>query len=323
MAHNLNNEVAQELLLRYARQLSESLWKRVYGYRFAASLRAEREPRTGGWFVRLSGGQKAALYLAIDNYAGLPERHFWFGFWSRTRQPIADLIDRCPLYLKPRGRLVSTDIRNRNGRWDMERPLSEDESRYPVFEDYGDDHGFYFGIYDMDSEAGINEHRARDFFMNVLGPRPDPQEAVLSDDPRSITDACNRVIQEIKARRGQQQFRDELIRIYGGRCAITGCDVLAVLEAAHITPYRADVTNVVYNGLLLRTDLHTLLDCGLLAVEPKTRTVCLAPSIRNAPDYRALHGQPLRDPDPASCRVALYALESAWGRYSDSEAASD
>lgn len=323
MAQRPDDDVAQELLLRHARQLSELLRKRIYGYRFAARHRAEREPRTGGWFVRLSARQDPTLYLAIDNYAGLPERHFWFGFWSRTPQPIADLIDRCPLYLKPKRKLVSTDIRERKGHCHMAHPLSEDESRYPVFEDYGDEHGFYYGIYDTDSQVGIDERRARDFFMNVLGPQPDPKEAAFSADPKNITDACDRIIREIKARRGQQQFRDELVRIYGRRCAITGCNVLDVLEAVHVTPYRRDATNVVDNGLLLRTDLHTLLDCGLLAIEPKTRTVCLARSIRNTPDYKALHGQPLRDPEPASCRLSQDALESAWGRYSDFDAASD
>ena len=36
----------------------------------------------------------------------------------------------------------------------MAHPLSEDELRYPVFEDYGDEHGFYYGIYDTDSQVG-------------------------------------------------------------------------------------------------------------------------------------------------------------------------
>lgn len=34
-----------------------------------------------------------------------------------------------------------------------------------------------------------------------------------------------------------------------------------VLEAAHVTPYLGPETNDITNGLLLRADLHTLLDC--------------------------------------------------------------
>ncbi len=46
------------------------------------------------------------------------------------------------------------------------------------------------------------------------------------------------VERQIRERRGQQQFRDALGERYAHRCLVTGCDVLAVLEAAHINPYR-------------------------------------------------------------------------------------
>ncbi|WP_336979879.1 HNH endonuclease signature motif containing protein [Altererythrobacter fulvus] len=55
---------------------------------------------------------------------------------------------------------------------------------------------------------------------------------------------------------------------YEGRCAISGCDVREVLEAAHIMPYLGEETNDVRNGLLLRADLHTLFDLGLLKIGP-------------------------------------------------------
>lgn len=122
----------------------------------------------------------------------------------------------------------------------------------------------------------------------------DPQEADNEPfDPTSITDARERVFREIRARRGQKQFRDVLIDAYGGRCAITGCDVLDVLEAAHITPYLGPETNHVTNGLLLRADLHTLFDTNLVAVDPETRKALVSPTIKD-PAYRALHGQALR-----------------------------
>ncbi|HEX6784992.1 MAG TPA: HNH endonuclease signature motif containing protein, partial [Sphingomicrobium sp.] len=66
------------------------------------------------------------------------------------------------------------------------------------------------------------------------------------------------------------------------RCAITGCAVVDVLEAAHVTPYLGSLTNHVSNGLLLRTDLHTLFDCGLLVIEPKTRTVVIAEALKTS-----------------------------------------
>ena len=80
-------------------------------------------------------------------------------------------------------------------------------------------------------------------------------------------------------RRGQPAFRAALLAAYGGRCAITGCDVEDVLEAAHISPYSGPSSSHASNGLLLRADIHTLFDCGLVAFDPKTREVVLADSV--------------------------------------------
>ncbi len=67
-----------------------------------------------------------------------------------------------------------------------------------------------------------------------------------------------------------------MLAAYQYRCAITGCDAVEALEAAHITPYRGDHTNHVQNGLLLRADLHSLFDLGLVSIDPKTMTVVIA-----------------------------------------------
>ncbi|MDJ0391079.1 HNH endonuclease [Roseomonas sp. E05] len=118
-------------------------------------------------------------------------------------------------------------------------------------------------------------------------------------DPDSQNDLRDRAIRSIRVRRGQPAFRNALLEAYGGRCAITGCAVEDVLEAAHITPYLGAHTNYVWNGLLLRTDLHTLFDCGLLSIEPKRRTVVVADALR-ASSYGKLAGKLLRIPkDPA------------------------
>lgn len=64
----------------------------------------------------------------------------------------------------------------------------------------------------------------------------------------------------ILVRRGQPQFRRDLLAAYEGKCALSGCDVVEALEAAHIVPYSAGGRDDVTNGLLLRADLHTLMD---------------------------------------------------------------
>jgi predicted restriction endonuclease len=136
-----------------------------------------------------------------------------------------------------------------------------------------------------------------------------PTEADNSPfDPKNIADARERISRTIAQRRGQKAFRDALIAAYDGRCAITGCDVLDVLEAAHIHPYRGPETNKVVNGLLLRADLHTLFDCALVDIDPETLTVIVAPSLRRS-EYGALHGQALRAPRHSSQSPSREALK--------------
>ena len=98
-------------------------------------------------------------------------------------------------------------------------------------------------------------------------------------DPASVADERERAMRAICIRRGQPAFRAALLVAYGGRCAITDCDVEDVLEAAHISPYRGLSSNHASNGLLLRADIHTLFDCGLVAFDPKTRKVVLADTL--------------------------------------------
>ena len=78
-------------------------------------------------------------------------------------------------------------------------------------------------------------------------------------DAKDTKDARKKVMRAIVLRRGQPEFRRDLIAAYEGRCAVTGCDLVDALEAAHIVPHRGTHTNVVRNGLLLRADIHTLL----------------------------------------------------------------
>ena len=73
------------------------------------------------------------------------------------------------------------------------------------------------------------------------------------------------------------------------------CTAVAVLEAAHILPYRGEHTHRVDNGLLLRSDLHTLFDLGLLWITAD-HTVAIAAALTGT-EYEALHGQPMRLPE--------------------------
>lgn len=103
----------------------------------------------------------------------------------------------------------------------------------------------------------------------------------------------------VHPRLGQGSFRIVVTDAYERRCAITGERVLPVLEAAHVKPYSEGGLHRLDNGLLLRSDLHTLFDRGYLTVTEGFRIEVskrIKEEFQNGRDYYALHGQVLRRP---------------------------
>jgi len=93
---------------------------------------------------------------------------------------------------------------------------------------------------------------------------------------------------EVVQRLGQNQFRAELMRAYNNSCAVTGCSVDEVLQAAHIRPVRTQGNHAVTNGLLLRADIHNLFDRGLLTITNRY-IVEVHSSLLDFADYKGLH----------------------------------
>ncbi|MGF6412385.1 HNH endonuclease [Paraburkholderia sp. MM5482-R1] len=112
------------------------------------------------------------------------------------------------------------------------------------------------------------------------------------DPPHSVIEARRRVLREVNQRRGQAKFRNRLFARYGAACQISGCKFSVLVEAAHIRPYAETNDNGAHNGLLLRSDLHTLFDLDLLAIDPSNLTVKLHPDVLAA-GYEAFDGTPL------------------------------
>lgn len=129
-------------------------------------------------------------------------------------------------------------------------------------------------------------------------------------DPANLEDARERTRRAIVQRRGQPQFRKQLLAAYKGRCAVTGCDAAEALEAAHIIGYLGPDTNHVSNGLLLRADIHTLFDLKLIAVDTQSLnlTVAVAPSLAGTV-YGELAGKPLYIPRELEVCPNLEALD--------------
>jgi putative restriction endonuclease len=81
------------------------------------------------------------------------------------------------------------------------------------------------------------------------------------------TEAERLVVQRV----GQHLFREGLIDLWEGRCAVTGLAVPALLRASHIKPWADCETDAerldVYNGILLAPHLDAAFDRGFITVQ--------------------------------------------------------
>lgn len=133
-------------------------------------------------------------------------------------------------------------------------------------------------------------------------------EPMSSYTPDGVEDNRTRTLRAITLRQGQPAFRSGLLTAYEGRCALTGCAVVQVLEAAHITPYLGPETNHISNGLLLRSDLHTLWDKGLIYLNDDF-TLQLEPSLATS-EYAPLAGKRINQLTQQALRPSLAAIRA-------------
>jgi putative restriction endonuclease len=113
-------------------------------------------------------------------------------------------------------------------------------------------------------------------------------------------------------RLGQGSFRILVTDLYERRCSVTGERTLPVLQAAHIRPYGLEGPHDPRNGLLLRSDLHTLLDKGYVTVTPEWRfrvSRSIRDEFENGRDYYALEGRAVRIPARAELAPGREYLE--------------
>jgi hypothetical protein len=140
-------------------------------------------------------------------------------------------------------------------------------------------------------------------------------ESALSDegyfDALDPKDERHRQRREIVQRRGQPEFRRKLLVAYGGRCAVTGCDVADALEAAHIMPYKGAKSHHVTNGVLLRADIHTLFDLNLIGIDPHSMKIVLSQQVQQS-SYAETDGSCIHEPEAESQRINNQALRARW-----------
>jgi putative restriction endonuclease len=113
-------------------------------------------------------------------------------------------------------------------------------------------------------------------------------------------------------RLGQQSFKAVVLDAYHRQCAISGTHIPPVLQAAHIRPVAAGGEHRLDNGLLLRSDIHTLFDRGYLGVDSRHRLL-VSPRLRtdfsNGDQLYAKAGQVIDLPERRADRPSQEFLE--------------
>jgi len=99
----------------------------------------------------------------------------------------------------------------------------------------------------LDDTAALAEWLEANPSVNAIGAPAPPQAHPL---------------RTVQARPGQEELRRRIGDAYGWRCALTDCPEPSALQAAHLRDWRKH--NRTPDGILLRADLHGLLDGGNL-----------------------------------------------------------
>ena len=115
-----------------------------------------------------------------------------------------------------------------------------------------------------------------------------------------------------RRRLGQGAFKALVMHSYERRCAITGHKIAPTLQAAHIKPVSRGGENRVDNGLLLRSDVHTMFDRGYLGVDTAHR-LRVSPRLRdefgNGEEFYTREGSVILLPERTLDRPAREFLE--------------
>lgn len=285
----------------------------------------------------------AALEAGGDAQAGAPKREFRYGekqTWQMAVDAVRDLggtatIDEVKQYLAKQSPLFkATNVRpdldmvsvNAFGRanWSSnQKPRVVDGSHsldllfveerstrtYTIYDPE------IHGIWELAAVPGDTKLRPRRLDIQPsekeLEALRDELESEDEFDPNDDTDARTKTLGAIARRLGQTGFRKALLKAYDHRCAFTGCDVEQALEAAHIRPYLGERTNVVVNGLLLRSDLHTLFDLRLVRVNPSDMRIEISSKVNGA-HYQAIEGTTMRLPRSKEEQPSVAALKWHW-----------
>lgn len=132
----------------------------------------------------------------------------------------------------------------------------------------------------------------------------------------AVGDKDERTIKRVRkvVREEQARFRTDLLRAYGGKCAITQFGVPETLQAAHISSYFGRKSQMASNGLLLRADLHLLYDAHQISICPDDMKLYMSDRVSNT-EYSEYAGIKIRIPSELADRPSPERLETHFAEF--------
>lgn len=312
----LADEGTARAFQQFARRVAHRLEPSIVGSHVArVEVVNVEDGRTGGWFcplLELRDDPETSVELWFDRYLdpeGAPALSCWVHGRAQTIKQVSERARHAAgwgaaVVFKAGSRLPS-------GRALRTPPLPIVVAA-PMLDHWRTEQGDYFGRFLCDTfddplgDSAVDVAVACIAQLADLATQGDPPSG--GDDPDHNAASLDvPTWAAIKQRRGQTRFRNILLAHFKERCVISGTGIVSLLEAAHIRPHARGGSSTVDNGLLLRADLHTLFDLGMLTLEVQGAeiVVALPPDVRCESPYQGLHGRKVTAPITRGQRLAL------------------
>jgi hypothetical protein len=106
--------------------------------------------------------------------------------------------------------------------------------------------------------------------LNRLDKTIDIDSVINAGQTSTAGHVSTTVSRSVNARVGQDKFRDDLMKLWGGRCALTGVDQKELLIASHTKPWRLSNDKErtdKNNGFLFESRIDKLFDARLISFD--------------------------------------------------------
>ena len=116
------------------------------------------------------------------------------------------------------------------------------------------------------------DDQARQFLV-TFAERPQDDDLVDHEEQFTATGARGAAKTLQVVRPHQQRFKFQVLKRYGGACALCDLALPELLEAAHLVPKGCNGVDDPRNGLVLCPTHHRAFDAGFIGIEPETTTI--------------------------------------------------